>query len=67
MPPSTRDNDDERLARIAMILEDVRLGTEHLHILAIQAKARAVTRRRAARALVHEEREARADRAEKKR
>jgi hypothetical protein len=38
MLPRTRDNADERLARIAGILEDVRRGTEHLHTLAIQAK-----------------------------
>lgn len=66
MPPRTRDNDDERLARIDLILEDLQLTTEHLHILAAEARERAVTRCLEARALVHDVREARARRGDQK-
>ena len=38
MPARPRDNDDERLARLDMIREELRYNTEDLHDLAAQAK-----------------------------
>ena len=39
--PTRRDNDDERLARIDMILEEYRLNVEELEALAERATERA--------------------------
>jgi hypothetical protein len=52
-----RDNDDERLARIDMLLEELRLNMEDMRELAKQATERAVAQRREARAVVQEARE----------
>lgn len=46
MPPRSRDNDDERIARIDMILEELRLNTEDLRELAERAWPRAAESRR---------------------
>jgi hypothetical protein len=49
MPPRRSDNDDERRARIDMLLEELRLNTEDLHELANQARERAERSRKETR------------------
>jgi len=59
MPNSKRgDVDDERVSRIDMLLEELRLNTEDLRELARQAKVRARETRAASRAKLNVIREA---------
>ena len=56
MPTRAADDTEraERMERIEMILEELRLNTEDLHELARQAKVRAVDTRRGARLFIED-------------
>ena len=49
MPPRSRPSEDERVARIDMLLEELRLNTEDMMELARQARERAIDSRRRTR------------------
>jgi hypothetical protein len=55
--PNQRDNDAERLARIDMILEELRLNTEDLRELAARARKRAKDMRATNRVIREEARD----------
>jgi hypothetical protein len=66
MPPQRGDNQDERAARIEMLLEELRLNTEDMLELARQARERAIESRRETRTALQAARDRRATTAKKR-